>query len=117
MSFWDNEDAKSVHKTTRRDTSKFGISRSNHPTLPGRMYIPAGKANPGDRVRFIETHEGMAFKIGDQGDYRVYIQNGGTKVLLVLMPPSLNRYADKKAKSVEVEDFKGGYLIRYSQFE
>ena len=117
MSFWDNEEAAVAHKRVRRDTSKFGIARARNETLPGRLYIPAGGAKPGDRIRFIETPDGMAFKIGEKGEYRVYFQNGGTDILLCLMPPSMNRYAPSKAISVEVEDFKGGYLMRYDQFK
>ena len=115
MDFWNDHDAARP-KTRRRDTSKFGVARSRHAELAARLYIPKGAAKPGDRVRFIETPEGMAFKIGDKGEYRVYLQNGGTEIMLCLMPPVMNNYAPERAMSVEVENFSGGYLIPYRQF-
>ncbi len=116
MNFWnDHEEEKRPSK--RRDTSKFGVARSRHPDLAGRLYLPKGSAKAGDRIKFIDTPEGMAFKIGDVGEYRVYMQNGGTDIMLCLMPPAMNRYAPEKAASVEVENFNGGYLIPYRQFE
>lgn len=119
MGFWDREEIAENRrgKGMRRDVSKFGIVRSKHPSYAGKMFIPAGIATPGSRVRFVDTPNGMAFKFGAEGDYKVYIQNGGTEILITGLPPSMNRYAPEKVCSIEVEDFKGGYLIRYDQFK
>jgi hypothetical protein len=114
LKFWETEEA--VKHNKRRDVSKIGIARARHASMTGRMYIPPTMAKPGDRIRFVETHEGMAFKIGEKGEYTVRIQNGGTDILITVLPASMNKYAPAKTESVEVEDFKGGYLIRYSQF-
>ena len=117
MSFWDDVEPIIVRAGKRRDTSKVGVARSVNEGYPGRMYIPGTMAKPGQFVRFVETPEGLAFKIGDTGDYRIYIQNGGAKILLCMLPPCMNKYAPLKAMSVDIEDFEGGYLIRYSQFQ
>ena len=116
MSFWNEEEAI-LRPKQRRDVSKVGIARSRHASMTGRMYLPPSLAKPGDRIRFIETPEGMAFKIGDKGEYSVRIQNGGTDILITVLPAVMNKYAPAKTESVEIEDFKGGYLIRYDQFK
>lgn len=116
MSFWDIEKPKMGYGV-RRDTSKFGLVRSANVGRSGRMYIPKGFAVPGDRVRFVPTEMGMAFRISREGEYRVYAQNGGSRVMMCMTPADLNRYAPERAASVEVEPFEGGYLIPYRQFE
>lgn len=117
MGFWDDQEKAIRMQRKRRDTSKFGISRAANEDYPGRLYIPKGAAKAGDRIRYIKTPEGLAFRISDKGEYRVYVQNGGTDILLCMLPPLMNRYAAKNATSIEVENFNGGYLIPFSQFE
>lgn len=116
MSIWDTDEYKTSGRV-RRDTSKFGIVRSPVEGFSGRMYIPKGKAVPGDKVRFIETPQGMAFRISREGEFTVYAQNGGSRIMMCRMPPAMNRYAPDKAISVDVEPLDGGYLIPYRQFE
>lgn len=117
MDFWNVPEKLAKTKISRRrDVRKFGIVRSKYDGVPGRLYVPSSKGKPGDKIIFVETPEGMAFKIGDKGTHRLYIQNGGTRILVTSLPPCMNKYAPEKVRSVDVEDFKGGYLIRYDQF-
>lgn len=119
MSFWDDIDygfAGSSY-SRRRDVSKFGISPPKRAGENGRLYIPAHlRAKVGQYVRYVETPEGMAFKIGDRGDYKIRPQNSTSDILIAQAPFGLCRFAKDRAISVEVEDFNGGYLCRYSQF-
>lgn len=122
MSIWDNDDEIMGHISTakRRDVTKFGISPSKHIGANGRLLIPAHVgAKVGQYVRYIGTPEGIAFRIGERGDYKVCIQNPTSAILFAQAPYALCRFAFSKARaiSIEVEDFNGGYLCRYSQFE
>lgn len=121
MGFWDNEDYGFRGKKTarRRDVTKFGIAAPKLQGENGRLYIPERvRAKPGQYVRYVETPDGMAFRISDKGDYKIGVQNGGTGILMASAPYALCRFApDKNAISIEVEDFNGGYLCRYSQFK
>lgn len=118
MGFWDIEEAKAAKtKVKRRDPSKIGIAKAVHEGMMGRMYIPPTMADPGDKIIFVETPEGLAFKIGREGRYTIRIQNGSTRILITSLPSCMNRYAPDKVANVEIEDFRGGYLIRYDQFK
>lgn len=115
MKFWETEEAVKPNK--RRDVLKIGIAKARHASMTGRMYIPPTMAKPGDRIRFVETSEGLAFKISNKGEYSVRLQNGGTDILITVLPAFMNKYAPSRTESVDVEDFKGGYLMRYDQFK
>lgn len=120
MSFWDDIDygfgGRSASR--RRDVSKFGICAPKRMGENGRLYIPERvRANVGQYVRYVETPDGMAFRIGEKGDYKIRPQNSTSGILIAQAPYALCRFAKDKAISIEVEDFNGGYLCRYSQFK
>lgn len=118
--FWDDVDYgfRGKRGPRRRDVSKFGIVASKLPGMNGRLYIPENvKAKPGQYVRYIETPEGVAFRIGERGDYKIGTQNGGTGILVAQAPYALCRFAPETSISINVEDFNGGYLCRFSQFK
>lgn len=120
MSFWDTDDLHTYRglPSRRRDVDKFGICAPKLKGMNGRLYIPARlNAQVGQYVRYIETPDGMAFRIGEKGDYKVCPQNSKTSILFAQAPYALCRFADDKTISIEVEDFNGGYLCRYSQFK
>ena len=119
MSIWDHDDDYFFPKSAkrRRDVEKFGIRAPKLEGMNGRLYIPARVgAQAGQFVRYIRTPEGVAFKIGEKGDYKVCAQNSNTAILYAQAPYELCRFAKGRTTSIEVEDFKGGYLCRYSQF-
>lgn len=120
MSIWDNDEdyffPKSAKK--RRNVEQFGIRAPKLKGMNGRLLIPARiGAQVGQFVRYIKTPEGVAFRIGEKGDYKVCAQNSGTAILYAQAPYELCRFAKDRVISIEVEDFNGGYLCRYSQFE
>ena len=120
MSIWDTEEYtfKSNSLSRRRDVTKFGISPAKHAGMNGRLLIPArAKAKLGQFVRYIETPEGIAFRISDRGDYKVCLQNPTSEIFFAQAPYALCRFAKDKAISIEVEDYAGGYLCRFSQFK
>jgi hypothetical protein len=120
MSIWDNdEDYFSPTAASRsRDVTKFGIRAPKLKGMNGRLYIPARlNAQVGQYVRYVKVPEGMAFRVGEKGDYKVCAQNSGTAILFAQAPYELCRFAKNRTISIEVEDFNGGYLCRYSQFE
>ena len=82
-----------------------------------RNFPVSAKAKVGQYVRYVETPEGMAFRIGEKGDYKIRPQNSTCDILIVQAPYGMCRFAKDKAISFEVEDFNGGYLCRYSQFK
>lgn len=120
MGFWDMDDLALSRgsQSARRDVTKFGIGAPKLKGMNGRLYIPERVgAKIGQYVRYVSTPEGMAFRIGEKGDYKVCVQNGGTAILIAQAPYALCKFAKDRAISIEVEDFNGGYLCRYSQFE
>ena len=120
MSIFDDEELQNQAHSSRgkrRDPSKVGVAKAWHDDYCGRMYIPQHLAEPGQFISFVEAADGLAFKIGSVGQYRIRIQNGATRILICPLHPCMNKYAPEKAVSVDIEDFEGGYLIRYSQFQ
>jgi hypothetical protein len=120
MDFWDqeHESIRARNFRKRRDVTKFGISPPKLKGMNGTLFIPERlKVKVGLCVRYVEVPEGMAFKIAERGDYKVRVQNGLTGIMIAQAPYALCRFASEKATSIEVEDFHGGYLVRYDQFK
>lgn len=120
MGFWDDDEECVFYSkiVKRRDVTKFGISPAKHTGANGRLLIPAHVgAKIGQYVRYIKTPDGIAFRIGEKGDYKVCLQNPTSAILFAQAPYELCQFAVDKAISIEVEDFNGGYLCRFDQFE
>lgn len=115
MSFWD--EVPSLQPVATRRRTEFGLVRRRNGSSSPVMYIPPWTgAKVGERVRYIEVEDGVAFRISATGDFKVRPTSPSSRVLCAQMPKLMERYAKDKVRNFEVEEFYDGWLIRFAQF-